>query len=109
MLSSDLRVALAKDRVDMRVAVVPEGDVPSFAETTSVQSLWAAKEDAQVDPRAPIPIVRHPYPCDYATRLRTALRTSGRGWRKSWCCGRPMACNRRFLQGWGLRRWGLRR
>lgn len=81
MLSSDLRVALANDRVDMCVAVVPEGDVPYLVETTTVQPLWAVKEDAQFDPRAPIPIVRHPDPCEYATRMRTALRTSGRGWR----------------------------
>lgn len=81
MLSSDLRVALANDRVDMCVAVVPEGDVPYLVETTTVQPLWAVKDDAQFDLKTPIPIVRHPDPCEYAARMRNALRTSGRGWR----------------------------
>lgn len=81
MLSSDLRVALANNRVDISVALVPDGEVPYLVETTTVEPIWAVQQDAQFDPKAPIPIVRHPDPCEYATRMRAALRTAGRSWR----------------------------
>ncbi|WP_299612901.1 LysR family transcriptional regulator [uncultured Tateyamaria sp.] len=81
MLSSDLRVALADDRLDITVALVPEGNVPYLVETTAIEPLWALKKDASFDPKKPVPIVRHPDPCEYASRMRNALRTSGRGWR----------------------------
>ncbi|MEJ6389308.1 LysR substrate-binding domain-containing protein [Gymnodinialimonas ulvae] len=81
MLSSDLRVALANDRIDISVALVPEGDVPYLVETTTVEPLWAVKKDVLFDRKAPIPIVRHPDPCEYASRMRNALRMSGRSWR----------------------------
>lgn len=81
MVSADLREALASDRLDMAVAIVPEGDVPYLVETTMIEPFWAVKDNVYFDTREPIPIVRHPDPCEYATRMRVALRQSGRGWR----------------------------
>jgi len=81
MVSSDLREALAQDRLDITVALVPEGDVPYLVEATAVDPFWVVREGLRLDARKPVPIVRHPDPCEYATRMRTALRMSGRGWR----------------------------
>lgn len=81
MLSSDLLESLAKDHLDIAVGIAPERDVPYLVETTTVEPFWVVKDGAQFDPKKPVPIVRHLDPCEYATRMRTALRTSGRGWR----------------------------
>jgi len=81
MISTDLREAIAGDRLDIAAAVVPEGEVPYLVESTVVEPFWAVKDGRQFDPRAPIPIIRHPDHCEYATRMRNALRQSGRSWR----------------------------
>ncbi|MCV6592178.1 MAG: LysR substrate-binding domain-containing protein [Silicimonas sp.] len=81
MLSADLRDALANDRLDICVAIVPETDVPYLVETTSATPFWVVKDNLRFDPKKPVPILRHLDPCEYATRMRNALRTSGRGWR----------------------------
>lgn len=79
--SAALREALANDLLDITIAIVPEGDVTYLVETTVVEPFWVVKQDARFDPRTPAPIVRHLDPCEYAVRMRNALRTSGRGWR----------------------------
>ncbi|SFC21902.1 LysR family transcriptional regulator [Tropicimonas isoalkanivorans] len=81
LLSRDLRGALANDLLDMAVAIVPEGDVPYLVETTLVEPFWAIKETFHLPPKKPLPILRHPDPCEYATRMRAALRLAGRSWR----------------------------
>ena len=81
MLSMDLRQALADDRLDITVAILPEGDVSYLVESTVVEPFWAIKDGFRADFRQPLPIVRHPDPCEYATRMRNALRVSGRSWR----------------------------
>ena len=82
MLSTELRQALADDRLDITVAILPEGeDVPYLVESTVVEPFWAVKDGFRADFRQPLQIVRHPDPCEYATRMRNALRASGRGWR----------------------------
>lgn len=81
LLSRDLRDSLANDRLDMTVAIVPEGDVPYLVETALIEPFWAVRETFRLDRKAPLPILRHPDPCEYATRMRNALRLSGRSWR----------------------------
>ncbi|BBU56682.1 LysR family transcriptional regulator [Mameliella alba] len=81
LLSSGLRTALAADTLDICVAVVPEGDVPYLVESALVEPFWAVKDSFHLDPRAPLPILCHPEPCEYASRMRNALRLSGRSWR----------------------------
>lgn len=81
LLSAELRDALVNDQLDISLAIVPEGDVPYLVESTTVHPFWAIRDGLHLDPRKPVPLVRHPDPCEYATRMRNALRTSGRGWR----------------------------
>ncbi|MBS0124918.1 LysR family transcriptional regulator [Thetidibacter halocola] len=81
LASRDLREALAKDRLDICVAIVPEGDVPYLVETTLVEPFWAVRDTFVLGRKEPLPIVRHPDPCEYATRMRGALRVAGRSWR----------------------------
>ncbi|MCK0151837.1 LysR family transcriptional regulator [Marivita sp. S6314] len=81
MVSTDLRAALANDQLDISVAVLPDREVPYLVESTDVEPLWVIKDDFTVNPRDPLPIIRHPDPCEYATRMRNALRMAGRGWR----------------------------
>lgn len=81
LLSKDLRDALAADRLDMTVAIVPAPEVPYLVESTPVEPFWAVRDSFLADPRAPLPLLRHPDPCEYAARMRNALRLAGRGWR----------------------------
>lgn len=81
MLSRDLREALADDRLDMAVAILPEGDAPFLVESRVIEPFWALKDGMHVDRKAPLPILRHPDPCEYAARMRAALRRTGRSWR----------------------------
>ena len=81
MLSRDLREALANDRLDMTVAIATENDPPYLVESATVEPFWAIRDSASFDPRQPLPIIRHPDPCEYATRMRTAMRRAGRSWR----------------------------
>ncbi len=80
-LSKDLRDSLAADHLDIAIAIAPEEDAPYIVESATVSPFWAVKSTFDVDPKAPLPILRHPDPCEYATRMRNALRQSGRGWR----------------------------
>ena len=81
LLSRDLREALAHDRLDIAVAITPDGDVPFLVDTTVVEPFWALQDNARFDSGKPLPILRHPDPCEYAARMRNALRMSGRDWR----------------------------
>lgn len=81
MLSGDLRDALANDRLDMTVAIAPDSDAPYLVETALVEPFWAVRDNAQFDPKRPLPILRHPDPCEYAVRMRNAMRHAGRSWR----------------------------
>ncbi|MBN9890336.1 LysR substrate-binding domain-containing protein [Salipiger abyssi] len=81
LLSQDLRSALAADKLDIAVAILPDGEVPYLVDTTVIEPFWAVGSAAQIDRRAPLPLLRHPDPCEYATRMRAALRRAGRSWR----------------------------
>lgn len=81
LLSKDLRDALANDRLDICVAIVPDGDVPYLVETTPVEPFWVVKDTFVARRGEPLSIIRHPDPCEYAARMRNALRVAGRSWR----------------------------
>ncbi len=81
MLSRDLRDGLGEEAMDIVAAIVPDGDVPFLVESTMVKPFWVMKDSFQVDPKGPVPMLRHPDPCEYAHRMREALRVSGRSWR----------------------------
>ena len=81
MLSSDLREALAADRLNICVGIVPEDSAPYLVESLVVTPFWAVKDTFRSERRTPLPIVRHPDPCEYAARMRSALRLNRRSWR----------------------------
>ncbi|MDU8913445.1 LysR family transcriptional regulator [Aestuariicoccus sp. MJ-SS9] len=80
-ISKDLRENLANDRLDICIAIAPEDDAPYLVEATLVEPFWVVKDSFRLDPKAPLPIVRHPDPCEYAVRMRSALRLVGRSWK----------------------------
>lgn len=79
--SQDLRDGLADESLDIIAAIVPDGDVPYLVESTVVRPFWAMKDSFRIDPKTPVPMLRHPDPCEYAQRMCDALRISGRSWR----------------------------
>ncbi len=81
LLSQDLRDALSREKLDICVAIVPEGDVPYLVDSALVVPFWAVRDSFRADPRAPLPLLRHPDPCEYGNRMRSALRLAGRSWR----------------------------
>lgn len=81
MQSQHLRDGLADEALDIVASIVPDGDVPFLVESTLVRPFWAVREGFRLDPKAPVPMLRHPDPCEYATRMCDALRVAGRQWR----------------------------
>ncbi|MGL4239090.1 MAG: LysR substrate-binding domain-containing protein [Tabrizicola sp.] len=79
-LSRDLRKDLAADRVDIAVSIAPTQDEAYLVNTATITPIWAVAESFRWDPKSALPLVRHPDPCEYADRMRNALR----GARKSW-------------------------
>jgi DNA-binding transcriptional LysR family regulator len=85
-LSTDLLEGLSKDRFDICVAIAPEAtdkDTPFLVEDHVIQPFWCVSEDFSLDPDAPLPILRHPAPCEYADRMREALDRINRKWHTS--------------------------
>jgi DNA-binding transcriptional LysR family regulator len=80
LLSRDLRAELAADRMDIAVGIAPTQNEAYLVNSASITPLWAVAEGFIWEPRSALPIVRHPDPCEYAERMRTAMR----GARKSW-------------------------
>lgn len=79
-LSRDLRAGLAGDDYDLVVAIAPEDGMPWLVQGFAAQPFWALPETAGPLPEV-LPLVRHPDPCEYAERMRAALRAAGRRWR----------------------------
>lgn len=79
-LSRELRDELATDRLDIAVAIATEESAPYLVRSWSARPIWAIPDSRDFDPAAPLPIVRHPDPCEYADRMMAALRSIGRGW-----------------------------
>lgn len=81
LLSRDLRTELAADRLDIMVGIAPSLDEPFLVNSATVTPIWAVAEHFRWAPRAPLPIIRHPDPCEYGERMRQALRGARRGWK----------------------------
>lgn len=79
-LSRDLRAGLAADEHDLVVAIAPQDGMPWLVQAFTAQPFWALAEAAGPLPDL-LPLVRHPDPCEYADRMRSALRAAGRRWR----------------------------
>ena len=79
-LSSTLRTELAADRLDLMVGIAPSDDAPFLVNMATITPIWAVADTFHWAARTDLPLVRHPDPCEYAERMRLALR----GARKSW-------------------------
>ncbi len=80
-LSRNLRTELAADRLDLMVGIVPSDDAPFLVNMASITPLWAVAETFEWVPRTDLPLVRHPDPCEYADRMRLALREARKSWK----------------------------
>lgn len=80
-LSRDLRESLAADRLHIAVAIASEASAPYLARSWRCQPIWAAPTSRDFDPADPLPLLRHPDPCEYADRMIAALRLARRDWR----------------------------
>jgi DNA-binding transcriptional LysR family regulator len=79
-LSRDLRTALAADTLDLALAIAPEDSMPWMMQSFSLRPSWAISADKSPDLAHPVPLIRHPDPCEYADRMRAALREAGLRW-----------------------------
>jgi len=80
-LSRDLREGLAADRLDLAVAIVTDEASPYLVRSWLAQPIWALPAQHVFESSAPLPLVRHPDPCEYADRMIAALGRTGRDWR----------------------------
>jgi DNA-binding transcriptional LysR family regulator len=80
-LSRDLRTELASDRLDLVVGIAPSDDAPFLVSVANITPLWAMAETFEWWPRGDLALVRHPDPCEYADRMRTALREARKSWK----------------------------
>lgn len=79
-LSRDLRQDLAADRLDIAVCITPGEDDAFLVNSATITPIWAVAEGFRWDARTTLPLVRHPDPCEYADRMRNALRSARRNW-----------------------------
>lgn len=79
-LSRSLRQELAADRLDLVVGIAPGQDEAYLVNAATIVPIWAVAESFRWDGLSTLPLIRHPDPCEYADRMRNALR----GARKSW-------------------------
>lgn len=78
--SRDLRTALAADALDLALAIAPEDDMPWMMQSFSLRPSWAIATGRSPDLSRPVPLIRHPDPCEYADRMRAALRSAELRW-----------------------------
>jgi DNA-binding transcriptional LysR family regulator len=80
-LSRDLHDRLAADKLDLAVAIASDDAAPYLVRAWRTRPVWAVPVDRVFPPDRPLPLIRHPDPCEYASRMIAALRRAGRNWR----------------------------
>jgi len=80
-LSRTLHERLAADRLDLAVAIAGDEAAPYLVRSWSARPVWAVPACQDFPADRPLPLVRHPEPCEYAARMIAALRRTGRDWR----------------------------
>ena len=80
-LSRELRQMLAADKLDLAVGIAPSQDEAYLVSFATVQPIWAVAESFRWDRNTTLPLVRHPDPCEYADRMRSALRIARKSWK----------------------------
>lgn len=80
-LSRDLRNRLATEKLDLAVAIASDEAASYLVRSWLAQPVWAIPAGHAFPRTAPLPLARHPDPCEYADRMIAALRRAGREWR----------------------------
>jgi DNA-binding transcriptional LysR family regulator len=80
-LSKDLRHEMAADHLNIAVGIAPAGEDIYLVNSAVIRPLWAVSETFHWEKHLPLRIVRHPDPCEYAERMRAAMRGSRRTWK----------------------------
>jgi DNA-binding transcriptional LysR family regulator len=81
LLSRDLRHALAADRLNIAIGIAPPGEDVYLVNSALIRPIWAMAEEFRWEKHLSLPIVRHPDPCEYAERMRGAMRGTRRTWK----------------------------
>ena len=81
LLSRDLRHALAADRLNIVIGIAPPGEDVYLVNSALILPIWAMAEEFRWEKHLALPIVRHPDPCEYAERMRGAMRGTRRTWK----------------------------
>jgi DNA-binding transcriptional LysR family regulator len=100
-LSRDLRGDLAADRLDMVVAIAPTQDEAYLVNTATITPIWAVADSFRWEEKSTLPLVRHPDPCEYADRMRNALRGSRKAWKTKMVSGDVAGIQAAVLAGIG--------
>jgi len=80
-LSHRLRHELAADHLKIAVGIAPAGEDIYLVNSAVIRPLWAVSETFHWEKHLPLRIVRHPDPCEYAERMRAAMRGVRRSWK----------------------------
>jgi DNA-binding transcriptional LysR family regulator len=81
LLSRDLRLALAADRLNIAIGIAPPGEDVYLVNSAMIRPIWAMAEEFRWEKYLALPIIRHPDPCEYAERMRGAMRGTRRTWK----------------------------
>ena len=100
-LSRELRGDLAADRLDMVVAIAPTQDEAYLVNTATITPIWAVADSFRWEEKSTLPLVRHPDPCEYADRMRNALRGSRKAWKTKMVSGDVAGIQAAVLAGIG--------
>ncbi len=100
-LSRTLRQSLAADRLDIMIGIAPTQDEAYLVNSATIAPIWAMAEDFRWVPGSTLPLVRHPDPCEYADRMRTALRTTRKSWKTKMVSGDVAGIQAAILAGIG--------
>lgn len=80
-LSHQLRHDLAADHLNIAIGIAPTGEDVYLVNSAVIRPLWAVSETFHWERHLPLRIVRHPDPCEYAERMRAAMRGMRRIWK----------------------------
>jgi DNA-binding transcriptional LysR family regulator len=81
LLSHNLRHELAADHLNIAIGIAPAGEDLYLVNSAMIRPLWAVSETFSWEKHLPLRIVRHPDPCEYAERMRAAMRGVRRTWK----------------------------
>jgi DNA-binding transcriptional LysR family regulator len=100
-LSRDLRQDLAAERIDLAIAIAPSQDEAYLVNAATIMPIWGVAESFRWDAKSKLPLVRHQDPCEYAARMRNALRGSMKSWETKLVSGDVAGIQSAVLAGIG--------